>query len=127
MLEIKGLTLKYGPSQALPGIDLIARPGQVTALTENLGSGCACCSALGQIARVQALALPTRSISQSRKADVSSGAVSGGFCLGSAPTIPHKAEVGSNRSLSSGSGPRWALSTRSGAMPCSRVVSNWPA
>ena len=50
MPEIKGLTLKYGQSQTLQGIDLIARPGQVTALAENLGAGCASCCALGQIA-----------------------------------------------------------------------------
>lgn len=39
MLEIKGLTLKYGQSQILNGIDLIARPGQVTAVMGTNGVG----------------------------------------------------------------------------------------
>jgi urea transport system ATP-binding protein len=39
MLEIKGLTLKYGQSQILNGIDLTARPGQVTAVMGTNGVG----------------------------------------------------------------------------------------
>jgi urea transport system ATP-binding protein len=39
MLEIKGLTLKYGQSQILHGIDLTARPGQVTAVMGTNGVG----------------------------------------------------------------------------------------
>jgi urea transport system ATP-binding protein len=39
MLEIKGLTLKYGQSQILNGIDLVARPGQVTAIMGTNGVG----------------------------------------------------------------------------------------
>ena len=39
MLEIKGLTLKYGQSQILNGIDLVARPGQVTAVMGTNGVG----------------------------------------------------------------------------------------
>lgn len=39
MLEIIGLTLKYGQSQILNGIDLIARPGQVTAVMGTNGVG----------------------------------------------------------------------------------------
>lgn len=39
MLEIKGLALKYGASQILNGIDLIARPGQVTAVMGTNGVG----------------------------------------------------------------------------------------
>ena len=39
MLEISGLTLKYGQSQILNGIDLIAKPGQVTAVMGTNGVG----------------------------------------------------------------------------------------
>jgi len=39
MLEIKDLTLKYGQSQILNGINLIARPGQVTAVMGTNGVG----------------------------------------------------------------------------------------
>lgn len=39
MLEIKGLTLKYGQSQILHGIDLTAKPGQVTAVMGTNGVG----------------------------------------------------------------------------------------
>ncbi len=39
MLEIKGLTLKYGQSQILNGIDLVARPGEVTAVMGTNGVG----------------------------------------------------------------------------------------
>ena len=39
MLEIKGLTLKYGQSQILHGVDLTARPGQVTAVMGTNGVG----------------------------------------------------------------------------------------
>ncbi len=39
MLEIQGLTLRYGQSQILNGIDLIARPGQVTAVMGTNGVG----------------------------------------------------------------------------------------
>jgi urea transport system ATP-binding protein len=39
MLEIKGLTLKYGQSQILNGIDMVARPGQVTAVMGTNGVG----------------------------------------------------------------------------------------
>jgi urea transport system ATP-binding protein len=39
MLEITGLTLKYGQSQILNGIDLVARPGQVTAVMGTNGVG----------------------------------------------------------------------------------------
>jgi urea transport system ATP-binding protein len=39
MLEIKGLSLKYGQSQILNGIDLTARPGQVTAVMGTNGVG----------------------------------------------------------------------------------------
>lgn len=39
MLEIKELTLKYGQSQILHGIDLTAKPGQVTAVMGTNGVG----------------------------------------------------------------------------------------
>jgi urea transport system ATP-binding protein len=39
MLEIKGLTLRYGQSQILNGIDLTASPGQVTAVMGTNGVG----------------------------------------------------------------------------------------
>ncbi|NCT12466.1 MAG: urea ABC transporter ATP-binding subunit UrtE [Rhodobacterales bacterium] len=39
MLEVTGLTLKYGQSQILNGVDLIARPGQVTAVMGTNGVG----------------------------------------------------------------------------------------
>jgi urea transport system ATP-binding protein len=39
MLEIQGLTLRYGQSQILNGIDLTARPGQVTAVMGTNGVG----------------------------------------------------------------------------------------
>jgi urea transport system ATP-binding protein len=39
MLDVTGLTLKYGQSQILNGIDLQARPGQVTAVMGTNGVG----------------------------------------------------------------------------------------
>ncbi len=39
MLDIKGLTLKYGQSQILNGIDLTAKPGHVTAVMGTNGVG----------------------------------------------------------------------------------------
>ena len=39
MLEAKGITLHYGGSQILHGVDLIARPGQVTCIMGNNGVG----------------------------------------------------------------------------------------
>jgi urea transport system ATP-binding protein len=39
MLEITGLTLKYGQSQILNGVDLTAKPGQVTAVMGTNGVG----------------------------------------------------------------------------------------
>ena len=39
MLEITGLTLKYGQSQILNGIDMVAKPGQVTAVMGTNGVG----------------------------------------------------------------------------------------
>ena len=39
MLEVEGLTLRYGQSRILHGIDLIARPGEVTALMGMNGVG----------------------------------------------------------------------------------------
>ncbi len=39
MLDIKGLTLKYGQSQILNGIDITAKPGQVTAVMGTNGVG----------------------------------------------------------------------------------------
>ncbi len=39
MLEVAGLTLKYGQSQILHGIDLTVRPGQVTAVMGTNGVG----------------------------------------------------------------------------------------
>ena len=39
MLQVTGLTLKYGQSEILHGIDLTARPGQVTAVMGTNGVG----------------------------------------------------------------------------------------
>ncbi|SEM75002.1 urea ABC transporter ATP-binding subunit UrtE [Palleronia pelagia] len=39
MLDVTGLTLRYGQSQVLHGVDLVARPGQVTALMGVNGVG----------------------------------------------------------------------------------------
>ncbi|GGL65989.1 urea ABC transporter ATP-binding subunit UrtE [Wenxinia marina] len=39
MLEVRGLTLKYGQSRILHGIDLVARPGAVTAVMGTNGVG----------------------------------------------------------------------------------------
>ena len=39
MLEIENLTLKYGQSQILNGINLTAKPGQVTAVMGTNGVG----------------------------------------------------------------------------------------
>ncbi len=38
MLEIKGLTLRYGQSQILNGIDLTASPGHPTSTVKSLNS-----------------------------------------------------------------------------------------
>lgn len=39
MLEVRGLTLKYGQSRILHGIDLVAEPGRVTAVMGTNGVG----------------------------------------------------------------------------------------
>ena len=39
MLEIQGLTLRYGQSRILHGIDLVARRGEVTAVLGTNGVG----------------------------------------------------------------------------------------
>src|SRR4030095_12453379 len=39
ILEARGLTKRYGRTQALPGLDLVAQPGRVVALLGPNGAG----------------------------------------------------------------------------------------